>query len=172
MLPYMTAHISLAYDLWPCPLSSLIACDCAVARSAAPFPIFPSASLLASPSLILFLLSQLLCPLRSVVLQGPRAPLFSARGALLSTCDIGGMCTWLRTGMYLCVCVCGSVLGCVRGVGLTIQQETITCSSAWSNGDHIVSWHHFTQSAVCSQEKTVYECAWRCVILWTLIPGD
>ena len=108
MLPYMTAHISLVYDLWPCPLSSLVACDCTVAQSATPLLLSLSASLSVPSSLALFpcsasppSLSPSLCPLCTVAHRGPWAPPFSAWGALLCTCDIGGMC------------VCGHGRACV-----------------------------------------------------------
>lgn len=59
-------------------------------------------------------LSLSLCPLCSVAHRGPRAPPFSASGALLCTCDIGGMRVWLWACIY--VHVYGCVLGHVRGV--------------------------------------------------------
>lgn len=103
VLPYMTAHISLVYDLWPCPLSSLIACDCTVAQSAAPRPLSP-------PLPLFFCLPRSLSlrPLRSVAHRGPWAPPLSACSALLCTLwhwRYVCVCVWACACVYICACV-------------------------------------------------------------------
>lgn len=115
MLPYMSAHISLVYDLWPCPFSSLVACDCTVAQSAAPLPLplFLSLPLLLSPPL------SVRCAL--LLIKSPELPLLEPRAArsALVTLEV-----WVCVHVRMCtICVLGHVRGVSGGFG-RIQLPT------------------------------------------------
>lgn len=95
----MTAHISLAYDLWPCPPQSVIACDCAVAQSCAPIPSLSLSFCVSPVSLVLSLIVH--CAL--LLIEGPRLPIEVP--AALCFVEVWFLC--------VCVCVCLGILVCI-----------------------------------------------------------
>ena len=109
VLPYMTAHISLVYDLWPCPLSSLVACDCTAALSAAPRPPSPCLSFPVSLSLSLSLSFSVRRAL--LLIEGLELPLLvpaAPCSALmtLEVCAWAHACTYVYAWVWLCFRPC------------------------------------------------------------------